>query len=216
MTSALWLAVSLSKIAKKVRLSNQDQKLRITQRKIPCYFTPKLGKSIGDFSLVSDCWALFFVKMGKIMKIFKFIATALTVLFASSAIAQGDLSRMNVIVVNIELGSDDNGMYIRPDVETLITGQAYQLVLTNVDDFKHELALNGIGERIFTRKIEVSDADGNLITEVKGAIREVEVGPGQVVSWFIVPVQTTDGPEELSCELPGHRDAGMFVDMNIN
>lgn len=52
-----------------------------------------------------------------------------------------------------------------------MTGQAYKLILTNVDEIKHELALNEMGERIFTRKVEASDPDGNLITEVKDAIQ---------------------------------------------
>lgn len=46
----------------------------------------------------------------------------------------------------------------------------------NIDKIKHELALNEIVERIFARKVEVSDEQGSLITELKGSVREVEVG----------------------------------------
>lgn len=146
-----------------------------------------------------------------------FTAAAFLVLSAyAPAFAEGDLSRANVIDVAIEMGSNDDGMYLKPNQFEFTTGQAYKLILTNVDDTKHELALNGIGERVFTRKIEASDADGNLITEVKGAIREVEVGPGKVVEWFIVPVQTTDEPMEITCEIPGHYEAGMFATVAIN
>ena len=150
------------------------------------------------------------------MKNILMTCAAIAVSIGGAAIAEGVLSRANIIDVTVLLGSDDDGMFIRPSINTFVTGQAYRMVLTNTDDFKHELALNGIGERIFTRKIEASDAEGNLITEVKGAIREVEVGPHQTVEWFIVPVQTTDGPEEFSCELPGHRESGMHVEMEIN
>ena len=97
----------------------------------------------------------------------------------------------------------------------LAQGQT-KTINTNVDDIKHELALNEMGERVFTRKIEASDTDGNLITEVKGAIREVEVGPGQIVEWFIVPVQTTDEAVEITCEIPGHYEAGMHASVEIN
>jgi uncharacterized cupredoxin-like copper-binding protein len=135
---------------------------------------------------------------------------------ASSVFAEGDLSRANVIDVVIEMGSNDDGMYLNPDHSEFVTGQAYKLILTNVDEIKHELALNEMGERIFTRKVEASDPDGNLITEVKGAIQEVEVGPGMTVEWFIVPVQTTDGPVEITCELPGHLEAGMRASVMIN
>ena len=150
------------------------------------------------------------------MKNILMTCAAIAVSIGGAAIAEGDLSRANIIDVTVLLGSDDDGMFIRPSINTFVTGQAYRMVLTNTDDFKHELALNGIGERIFTRKIEASDAEGNLITEVKGAIREVEVGPHQTVEWFIVPVQTTDGPEEFSCELPGHRESDLHVEMEIN
>ncbi len=135
---------------------------------------------------------------------------------AHPAFAEGDLSRANVIDVVIEMGSNDDGMYLKPDNYTFVTGQAYKLILINVDEIKHELALNEMGEAIFTRKIEASDADGNLITEVKGTIREVEVGPGKTVEWFLVPVQTTEGPVEITCEIPGHLEAGMRASATIN
>ena len=136
---------------------------------------------------------------------------------AGPAFSEGDLSRANVIDVVIEMGSNDDGtMYLKPDNYEFVTGQAYKLVLTNVDDIKHELALNEMGERIFTRKVEVADENGDLLAEVKGSIREVEVGPGKTVEWFIVPVQTTDEPVEITCEIPGHLEAGMRASAMIN
>ncbi len=134
---------------------------------------------------------------------------AATVAATFAAQAEGDLSRANVITVPMEMGSNDNGMYLKPDHYNFVTGQAYKLVMTNVDEIKHELALNEMGERIFTRKVEIGDADGNLVAEIKGLIREVEVGPGKTVEWFFVPVQTTDGPVEITCEIPGHYESGM-------
>ncbi len=65
----------------------------------------------------------------------------------------------------------------------------------------------------FTRKIEILEGDA-LVAEIKGAIREVEVGPGKVVDWYLVPVQTVD-EGEMSCELPGHRESGMFVPITV-
>ncbi len=142
-------------------------------------------------------------------------AAAATICLGLPAYAEGDLSTMNIIDVTIELGSNDDGMYINPSITEFVTGQAYRMIITNVDDFKHEIALNGIGERIFTRKIQVDDADGNLVTEVKGTIREIEVGPGKTVDWYMVPVQTTDEPMEVTCEIPGHYESGMMVNMSI-
>jgi uncharacterized cupredoxin-like copper-binding protein len=142
------------------------------------------------------------------------IGAAMVGLTVGSAMAEGDLSKANIIEVQIELGQNDNGMYIKPSLTEFVTGQAYKLHIYNVDEFKHELALNELGEASFTRKIEILTKTGDLISEVKGAIREVEVGPDQAVDWYLVPVQTVD-EGQLSCELPGHRDSGMHVDIVV-
>jgi uncharacterized cupredoxin-like copper-binding protein len=147
------------------------------------------------------------------------LTTSLAVLvvsLAGSAFAEGDLSRANVMDVVIEMGSNDDGMYLKPDHYEFVTGQAYKLILTNVDEIKHELALNEMGERIFTRKVEIADENGDLFAEIKGSIREVEVGAGKTVEWFIVPIQTTDEPVEITCEIPGHLEAGMRASAMIN
>ncbi|MBL4750733.1 MAG: hypothetical protein JKX71_09180 [Amylibacter sp.] len=135
--------------------------------------------------------------------------TALSI--AGPAFSAGDLSRANVIDVVLEMGSNDDGMYFKPNNFEFETGRAYKLILKNVDEIKHEVSLHEMGERIFTRKIEVSDTQGNFIAEIKGSIVEVEVGAGQTVEWFFVPVQTTSGPIEITCEIPGHYEAGMHA-----
>jgi len=148
----------------------------------------------------------------------KSLTTSLAVLIVSlagPAFSEGDLSRANVIDVVIEMGSNDDGMYLKPDNYEFVTGQAYKLVLTNVDEIKHELALNEMGERIFTRKVEIADEKGDLVAEIKGNIREVEVGAGKTVEWFIVPIQTTEELVEITCEIPGHMEAGMRASVMI-
>lgn len=150
------------------------------------------------------------------MKLTTITCAVLALAIAPPVYAEGDLSRANVIDVAIELGTNDDGMYLKPDNYVFVTGQAYKLVLTNVDEIKHELALNEMGERIFTRKIEIADEKGDLVAEIKGTIQEVEVGPGKTVEWFIVPVQTTDNPVEITCEIEGHLEAGMRASVMIN
>ncbi|MCK4712288.1 MAG: hypothetical protein KAT26_05345 [Marinosulfonomonas sp.] len=149
------------------------------------------------------------------MKHLVFAISVLTTAIATPVVAGGDLSRANVITVNMEMGTNSDGMYLSPNNYVFETGQAYKLVMTNVDEIKHELAINEMYERIFTRKIEVEDADGNLVTEVKGAVWEVEVGPNQTVEWFFVPVQTMD-ETEITCEIAGHYEAGMLATAVIN
>lgn len=150
------------------------------------------------------------------MKVLIAASAAMALAQAIPAMAEGDLSRANVIDVTIEMGSNDAGMYLKPDNYEFVTGQAYKLILVNVDEIKHEIALSEMGEKIFTRKVEIQDKDGNLVAEIKGTIREVEVGPKQTVEWFIVPIQTTDEPVEITCELPGHYEAGMHASAIIN
>jgi uncharacterized cupredoxin-like copper-binding protein len=82
----------------------------------------------------------------------KIACTVLAFALATPVFAEGDLSRANVINVVIEMGTNDDGMYLKPDNYEFVTGQAYKLILTNVDEIKHELSLNEMVERTFTRK----------------------------------------------------------------
>lgn len=72
-----------------------------------------------------------------------------------------------------------------------------------------------ISHLAYTRKIQALDKKGGLILEVKGVPAEIEVGPGQQVEWWFVPVSTTDGAEEFVCLLPGHFEAGMHGTMTF-
>jgi len=144
------------------------------------------------------------------MKLFTAALSIFTIFATAPVYAAGDLSRADVTEVRLEMGSNDKGMYFKPNKFEFETGKAYKLVMVNVDEIKHEVALNELVERIFTRKIETKDENGNLVTEVKGLITEVEIGPGKTVEWFFVPVQTVKNAE-ITCEIPGHREAGMHA-----
>lgn len=130
---------------------------------------------------------------------------------AGAAWAEGDLTRTDIQTVNLEMGTGDDGMYFKADTDTFETGKAYKLHMVNVDEIKHELAFEELAEKFFTRKVEIETADGDLIAEIKGQIHEVEVGPGQAVDWFFVPLQPGNG--ELKCEIEGHYEAGMHMDV---
>jgi len=149
------------------------------------------------------------------MKPIKLAAVLLAMAMAPAAQAEGDLSRANIIDVPIEMGTNGETMYFSPNSFEFVTGQAYKLVLTNVDEIKHEISLNEMTSRIFTRKIEIANEAGDLVAEIKGTITEVEVGAGQTVEWFFVPIQTTDDPVEITCEIPGHLEAGMHASVMI-
>lgn len=148
------------------------------------------------------------------MKNLLLTAAAVAAFAASPVVAEGDLSRADVQKVTLEMGSDDNGMYFKPDHLEFETGKAYALVLTNVDDIKHEFAAHEMTEKIFTRKVEIENADGELVAEIKGTIEEVEVGPHQTVEWFFVPIQSGEDLE-MSCEIAGHKESGMVGSVTL-
>ena len=135
---------------------------------------------------------------------------------ASAAYAAGDLSKADPVEIVIEMGAlNPKAMYFKPNHIDLETGKAYKLVFKNTDKVKHEFAAPEFVGRVFTRKVEVLGKDGEMISEVKGSVTEVEVAGGGTVEWFIVPVQTgTDIPME--CAIEGHKEAGMVGTITIN
>ena len=123
------------------------------------------------------------------MKYKNILLASLALLVTPFVYADGDLSRANVQTVVMEMGTKDGKMYFNPKHLNFKTGQAYKIVLRNVDNIKHEVEANGFVEKIFTRKVEVKDKSDGLIAEIKGSIREIEVGPMREVEWYVVPVQ---------------------------
>jgi uncharacterized cupredoxin-like copper-binding protein len=148
------------------------------------------------------------------MKILSILIPAVALLFATGAYAAGDLSRADPKELVIEMGSADGKMFFKPNHLDLETGKAYKIVLRNLDDIKHEFAGHELIEKLFTRKVEIADAKGNLVAEIKGNVREIEVGPNREVEWFIVPIQTGENIP-MECEIPGHVEAGMFGTVTI-
>ncbi len=148
------------------------------------------------------------------MRTIAFLLSTTAFLLASGAQAAGDLSRANPQEVVIEMGTSGDKMYFKPDHLDLETGKAYKIVLRNVDEAKHEFAGHELIEKLFTRKVEIADASGGLVAEIKGNVREVEVGPKREVEWFIVPIQTGENIP-MECEIEGHKEAGMYGTVTI-
>ena len=148
------------------------------------------------------------------MRTIVFLISAVGLLFASGAQAAGDLSRANPKEIVIEMGTSGDKMYFKPNHLDLETGKAYKIVLRNVDEAKHEFAGHELIEKLFTRKIEIADTSGGLVAEIKGNVREIEVGPKREVEWFIVPIQTGENIP-MECEIEGHKEAGMVGTVTI-
>ncbi len=74
----------------------------------------------------------------------------------------------------------------------LETGKLYKLVLTNKSEAPHYFTSHEFSQRVLTRQVQVvsAGADKTVLAEFNGAIREVEVYPGQTAEWWLVPGAT--------------------------
>lgn len=148
------------------------------------------------------------------MKTLPIVVSTVTLFLVNAAYAAGDLSRADPQEIVIEMGTSGDRMYFKPDHIDLETGKAYKIVLKNTDEAKHEFAGHELIEKLFTRKVEIATQSGDLIAEIKGNVREIEVGPKQEVEWFVVPVQTGENIP-IVCEIEGHKEAGMYGTVTI-
>jgi uncharacterized cupredoxin-like copper-binding protein len=104
----------------------------------------------------------------------------------------GDLSRQTPIEVTVTLGTPDHHRF-EPAQLRFRTGQLYRLVLRNLSQVPHYFTSEGLAASVWTRKAQVMgrNAAGQpiVLAEIKGALREIEVYPGQTAEWWFVPVQ---------------------------
>lgn len=107
--------------------------------------------------------------------------------------AGGDLSRQAPIETVVELGTADGRHAFAPDRLRFETGRLYKLVLRNPSPDPHYFTSDGFAASIWTRKVQLTrrrpDGREEVLAEIKGAIREVEVYPGHAAEWWFVPVQ---------------------------
>ena len=120
------------------------------------------------------------------------VAAVVAAAFLSPAYPAGDLSRQEPIAVMVELGKPGQHIFV-PNKLRFETGKLYKLVLKNPSDDAHYFTSHAFTQLIYTRKVQVvQERDGKMTTlaEFKGAIREIEVYPGQIAEWWFVPVAT--------------------------
>lgn len=109
---------------------------------------------------------------------------------ASAAWAAGDLSRQTPIEVTVDLGKPGQHVFV-PATLRFETGKLYKLVLRNPSQAPHYFTSHAFSQMVFTRKVQVTQQrDGKTVTlaEFKGAIREIEVYPGNAAEWWFVPI----------------------------
>jgi uncharacterized cupredoxin-like copper-binding protein len=135
--------------------------------------------------------------------------------------AAGDLSRQTPIEVTVELGKPGQHVFL-PNRLTFETGRLYKIVLKNPSSEAHYFTSHAFTQLIFTRKVQVvQQREGKPVTlaEFKGAIREIEVYPGETAEWWFVPV-ATGRVTDLRCGIVGtdgktHADHGMVGEIVI-
>jgi uncharacterized cupredoxin-like copper-binding protein len=140
---------------------------------------------------------------------------------ATVAEAAGDLSKQTPIEVVVELGKPGQHTFT-PNKLRFETGKLYKLVLRNASSDAHYFTSDGFHPLIYTRKVQVvQERDGKAVTlaEFKGAIREIEVYPGQSAEWWFVPV-AAGRATDLRCGIVGadgktHADHGMVGEILI-
>ena len=137
------------------------------------------------------------------------------------AYAAGDLARQTPIEVVVELGKPGTHGFF-PDKLRFETGKLYKLVLRNASNDPHYFTSHAFTQLIYTRKVQVTQTrDGKTATlaEFKGAIREIEVYPGQTAEWWFVPV-AAGRVTDLRCGIADkdgktHADHGMIGEIVI-
>ena len=119
------------------------------------------------------------------------------------------------IEVKVSLGTADEEMKFVPDTLSFERGKYYKMVLHNPSSDDHYFTSDAFATRIFTRKVEVADASGNTVTEIHGAINDLELKPGATIEWFFYPM--TKGTNlKLYCHKDGHEQQGMVGTINIS
>ena len=142
-------------------------------------------------------------------------------LVSGAAIAAGDLSRQTPIEMTVTLGSPGKHEFT-PNQLRFETGKLYKLILRNDSNDPHYFTSHAFSQMVWTRKVQITQPrDGKAVTlaEFKGAMREIEVYPGQSAEWWLVPV-AAGRATDLRCDIRGtdgktHAELGMTGEILI-
>ena len=143
------------------------------------------------------------------------ILALIILLYASSLWAEEKRHGPSAIEVKVSLGTADEEMKFVPDTLSFERGKYYKLVLHNPSSDDHYFTSDAFATRIFTRKVEVADASGKTVTEIHGAVNDLELKPGATVEWFFYPM-TKGRNLKLYCHKDGHEQQGMVGALNIS
>src|SRR3982074_1830843 len=100
----------------------------------------------------------------------------------------GDLSRQEPIAITVELGKPGQHVFV-PSKLRFETGKLYKLVLKNPSDDPHYFTSMASPNSLHAQSPGRAGArrqDDNT-RRIQGAIREIEVYPGQMAEWWFAP-----------------------------
>jgi uncharacterized cupredoxin-like copper-binding protein len=148
-------------------------------------------------------------------------ASVLLGLVSGAAIAAGDLSKQTPIELTVALGSPGKHEFT-PRQLRFETGKLYKLILRNDSNDPHYFTSHAFSQMVWTRKTQVTqqrDVKTVTLAEFKGAVREIEVYPGQSAEWWLVPV-AAGRVADLRCDIKGadgktHAELGMTGEIVI-
>jgi len=135
------------------------------------------------------------------------LAALLNLLLLPASGQAADLSKQDPIEMIVELGTVGGELVFTPNKLSFETGKLYKLILKNPSKDKHYFSALRFAAAVWTRKVETESS------EIKGAVREIELKPGGAAEWFFVPVQA--GTFGLECTIPGHAKAGMAGQISV-
>lgn len=139
---------------------------------------------------------------------------ALTLALAcASAFGAGDLTRQEPTRVTMVLGNAKGEHRFSPDSLTLETGKLYVLRLENPSANEYYFGSQGLADAVYSRKVVVLGAEAKVLAEVYGPVRRVELKPGAVVEWWLLPVRTGRFEDVMSTRT--HTDAGMRATIEV-
>ena len=140
---------------------------------------------------------------------------------SGAALAAGDLAKQTPIEMTVDLGAPGKHEFA-PKQLKFETGKLYKLVFRNKSDLPHYFTSHEFSQHVFTRKVQVVAKIGDreqTLAEFKGAIREIEVYPGQSAEWWLVPV-AAGRASDLRCDIKTgdgktHAELGMTGEIVI-
>ena len=140
---------------------------------------------------------------------------------SAAGYAAGNLAGQQPIEITVDLGKPGQHVFA-PNQLKFETGKLYKLILRNPSNDPHYFTSHGFSQMVYTRKVQVvqtRDGKPTTLAEFKGAIREIEVYPGQSAEWWFVPV-ATGRITDLRCGIMGsdgksHAELGMVGEIVI-